>query len=59
MMVASAGLEAQDFDRVEVQRIAKGLHFAEGPVWSYEGFLLYSDVPVDRMHKWTPGAGDA
>lgn len=58
MIVASAGLEAQDFDHVEVQRIAKGLHFAEGPVWSYEGFLLYSDVPVDRMHKWTPGAGD-
>jgi gluconolactonase len=52
-------LEAQDFDHVEVQLIAKGLHFAEGPVWSYEGFLIYSDVPVDRLHKWTPGTGDA
>ena len=58
-ILAAAGLEAQDFDHVEVQLIAKGLHFAEGPVWSYEGFLLYSDVPVDRLHKWTPGTGDA
>ena len=56
---AAAELQAQEFDRVEVQLLAKGLHFAEGPVWSYEGFLIYSDVPVDRMHKWTPGTGDA
>ena len=27
-------------------------------MWSYEGFLIYSDVPVDRMHKWIPGTGD-
>jgi gluconolactonase len=49
---------AQDFDHPEVQRLAKGLHYADGPVWSYEGFLIYSDAPVDRMHKWIAGTGD-
>lgn len=58
-IAAAASLPAQDFDHVQLQLIAKDLHFADGPVWSYEGFLLYSDVPVDRMHKWTPGTGDA
>ena len=58
-MGTGASLRAQDFEHIEVQLIAKGLHYAEGPVWSYEGFLLYSDVPVDRLHKWTPGTGDA
>src|SRR5580692_4818292 len=57
-MGTSARLHAQEFDHVEVQLIAKGLHFADGPVWSYDGFLIYSDVPVDRMHKWIPGTGD-
>jgi gluconolactonase len=57
-MAAEARLEAQEFDHIEIQRIANGLHFAEGPVWSYEGFLLYSDVPVDRLHKWIAGTGD-
>lgn len=58
-MVATGALPAQDFEHVQTQLIAKDLHFADGPVWSYDGFLLYSDVPVDRMHKWTPGMGDA
>ncbi|HEV2199872.1 MAG TPA: SMP-30/gluconolactonase/LRE family protein [Bryobacteraceae bacterium] len=57
--MGAGALAAQDFAHAEVQLIAKGLHFAEGPVWSYEGFLLYSDAPVDRLHKWTPGTGDA
>ncbi len=50
---------AQDFTHLEVQRVAKDLHFAEGPVWSYEGFLLFSDTVVDKLRKLTPGSGDA
>ena len=49
---------AQDFEHVEVQKLAKGLHYADGPIWSYEGFLIFSDAPVDRMHKWIAGTGD-
>ena len=37
----------------------KGLRYAEGPVWSYEGFLIFSDSGADQLRKLTPGAGDA
>ena len=55
----TAGVFAQDFSHIEVQRVVKDLHFAEGPVWSYEGFLLFSDTVVDKLRKLTPGSGDA
>jgi len=50
---------AQDFTNLEVQRVVKGLHYADGPVWSYEGFLLFSDTVTDQLRKLTPGSGDA
>jgi len=54
----AAAAFAQDFSHLEVQRVVKDLHFAEGPVWSYDGFLLFSDTVVDKLRKLTPGAGD-
>jgi sugar lactone lactonase YvrE len=59
LAVLAAAAAAQDFTHMEVQRVVKDLHFAEGPVWSYEGFLLFSDSVVDKLRKLTPGAGDA
>jgi gluconolactonase len=58
LVFAAAGF-AQDFSHIEVQRVVNGLHFAEGPVWSNEGFLLFSDAVVDKLHKLTPGAADS
>lgn len=32
--------------------------FVEGPVWvpaPGEGFLLFSDIPANRIYRWTPG----
>jgi gluconolactonase len=40
-------------DRIE--RIAGGFRFTEGPAWSREGFLLFSDVPSGRIMKYVPG----
>jgi gluconolactonase len=48
---------AQDFSDIRVETIARDLHYAEGPVWSLEGFLLFSDTVNDRIHKWVPGKG--
>ena len=31
------------------------LRFAEGPVWSRDGFLLFSDVPHNQILKMAPG----
>jgi gluconolactonase len=48
---------AQDFDEIKVERAVARLHFAEGPVWSPEGWLLFCDVPVDHLMKFVPGEG--
>ena len=50
-------LVAQDFSKISVEKVAGGYTFTEGPVWSHDGFLLFSDVPNNRIHKYTPGAG--
>jgi gluconolactonase len=56
--LCSAIVYAQEFADIKVERVAKDLHFADGPVWSYEGFLLFSDTVVDKLRKLTPGRGD-
>src|SRR5215469_18215571 len=40
---------------LQVQRVATGFRFTEGPAWSREGFLLFSDVPNDKIMKYVPG----
>ncbi len=56
LMVASL-LLAQDSANIRVERISMGNKFTEGPVWSLEGYLLFSDTVTDRIHKFIPGKG--
>jgi gluconolactonase len=58
-LLFAARVFAQDFSHLEVRRLVTNLHFAEGPVWSYDGYLLFSDTVVDKLLKFTPGVGDA
>ena len=39
--------------------IAEGFDWTEGPLWVREGggFLLFSDIPPNRVHKWTAAQG--
>ncbi len=38
-----------------VQKLATGFLWAEGPVWFGDhGCLLFSDIPNDRVLRWTP-----
>jgi gluconolactonase len=37
-----------------VEKIATGFTFTEGPVWSPDGFLLFSDPNDNRIYRWTP-----
>src|SRR5690242_13904055 len=39
----------------QIELVAGGFRFTEGPAWSREGFLLFSDVPNDRIIKYVPG----
>ena len=36
----------------QVEQVATGFGFTEGPVASRRGFLLFSDIPNQRIHKW-------
>jgi gluconolactonase len=41
----------------DVEAIAGGFIFTEGPVWSPDGSLLFSDMPGDIRRRWTPSEG--
>ena len=34
--------------------LASGFQFTEGPVWHPDGYLLFSDIPADRIYRWRP-----
>lgn len=41
-----------------VERLATGFRWSEGPVWFGDGrFLLWSDIPNNRMMKWEEETG--
>ena len=41
-----------------VEELYCGCLWAEGPVWFNDyGFLLFSDVPNNRMLRWSPNGG--
>lgn len=41
-----------------LKKLASGFDWAEGPVWMGDaGCLLFSDIPNDRMMRWSPDTG--
>lgn len=40
----------------KIEKIATGFEFTEGPVFSRLGYLLFSDIPRNRIMKWQPGS---
>lgn len=48
-------LSAQDFTLAKLDLLAKDYTFTEGPAWSKDGFLVFSDIPSDHLLKWVPG----
>ena len=41
-----------------VEQIATGCQFTEGPLWhAVERFLLFSDIPANKMRRWDADAG--
>lgn len=43
----------------KLERIATGFQFVEGPVWSDELGLLFSDIPANTVYRWKPDSGVA
>ena len=41
-----------------IEKLADGFRWSEGPVWIREGgYLLLSDVPANKMFRWSPADG--
>jgi gluconolactonase len=40
----------------KIEKIATGFSFTEGPVFSRIGYLLFTDIPKNRIMKWQPGS---
>jgi len=39
----------------QINKIAGGFQFTEGPVWHPDGYLLFSDIPANTIYKWQLG----
>ena len=37
--------------------VAEGFEWSEGPAWSPDGYLLFSDIPKNTIYKWAEGEG--
>jgi len=59
---AAEGLDALIAADAQIEKLADGFQFLEGPVWvtGWEGspFLLFSDVPGNAIYKWDPATGE-
>ena len=43
----------------KVEKLAGDFKFTEGPVWMRGGFLVFSDIPVRELKRWSPADGKA
>jgi len=41
----------------KIEKLAEGFGWAEGPVWTPDGALLFSDVRKNVVHRWKEGEG--
>ncbi len=42
----------------KIEKLAEGFGWAEGPLWVRSGgYLLFTDVPGNRMWKWSESGG--
>ena len=49
---------AQDLSNLQIEKVGSGFHFTEGPVWSRDGYLIFSDIPVNKIFQFAPPAND-
>jgi len=44
-------------ENADVEQIATGCTFTEGPIWMADGSLHFSDMPGDKRRRWHPDEG--
>jgi gluconolactonase len=55
ILLLAGSAAAQDFSNIRIDKVATGYAFAEGPAWSPMGFLVFSDIPNNKLLQFTPG----
>jgi gluconolactonase len=55
LLLTAATLAGQDLTHLQVEPVAAGFPGGEGPVWSRQGFLIFSDYSKDRLYQYVPG----
>lgn len=56
-LALACSLFSQDFSKIRIEKVAAGFAFTEGPVWSRQGYLLFSDVPNNKIIRFVAGRG--
>ena len=55
---AAAGLDTLIAPDARIEKLADGFTWSEGPVWIRDGgYLLLSDVPANKMYRWSERDG--
>ena len=54
---ADPGLDAIVPPDTRIEKLADGFLFTEGPVWSPEGYLLFSDPNANTIYRWSDDDG--
>jgi len=55
MFLVVCAAPAQEFTDLKVDRVISGVMFAEGPAWSRDGYLIFSDIPNNKLLVLKPG----
>ena len=58
-LIVAGSLCSQDLPDFKIDRIAAKYLYTEGPAWSRENFLIFSDLPANHLVKWVPGEGNS
>jgi gluconolactonase len=53
LLAVAGACFAQDFSKLAIEKVAGGFTFTEGPVWSRDNYLLFSDVPENKIWRLT------
>jgi gluconolactonase len=55
---SASPIDVNAMERAEVEILAEGFVWPEGPVWvEAEGALYFNDVPENKMYRWTDDTG--
>jgi gluconolactonase len=56
ILLLASSLFAQNFDEIQAEHVVDNMKYADGIVWSRDGFLLFSDPGANRIYRLDPGA---